>query len=177
MLTLRVRNDAAQSDPLAATAIERRVRAHPLAPLLNGTVVLGCGTVSLLRPDDPRPWVIIPLALTAGPNALGRAQIAHADAVVVVDRHEASLLRPQVDTVPIVVMATQSDTSEPFLPAASHADSVAAREEMLSHPALVAALPALGVSGSRASERSALFAEAAIEALVAAGDGRPANRR
>ena len=177
MLTTRTRPDRAGTGTLSASAIERLIREHPLAQSLSGTVVVGCGTARLLRPSDLRPWVIIPCARTARPDALGLAQVALADAVVVADEHEVAMLRPHIESVPIVVRAGEPDSSAPFLPTASPDASIAARDELLTHPALAVAL--LGQAGTSVPlrMRGAMLADAAIEALVAVTDSPLADRR
>ena len=156
------------ADDLAAA-----IAAHPLAALLDATVMVGTGGTKLITADDMRPRVVVPLPGTHALSALAIAQIGGCDAVVVRDAMEAGRLAHVIGTAVVMVVVADEPhgaAHAPFLMGTDAVQTTAAWDAVDENPALRDALPAVGrqrAGGAR--DHEALIAAAVIEAVVACG--------
>jgi hypothetical protein len=154
----------------SAREIERQIDAHRLARMTQGTIFIGSGSAGLMRTDDPRPWVMVPLALLHRPDQLGRAQLRGVDAIVVSDTSEATLLWQAIAADQTVVMCAAPPDAPQFLMGASPDDAAEAWSVVAHHNGLADALARVRTMPAVRTAPAAAAADAAIEALVASRD-------
>jgi len=83
---------------------------HPLSRAITGSVYLGVGAADLIRSDDPRPHVVVPLTQGDLYDAVACDQVASADAVVVTDRAELTRLHSILHHVTAIVLMGETIT-------------------------------------------------------------------
>lgn len=140
----------------------------------RGTLLIGSGDPLILRGDEARPRVIVPLAWYQRPNPVGRDQIAHADAVVLVHDDEIDLITGGIMGEPqLIVAARGASVDGAFLSTTNPYETVAATSAVAGHTALNEALP--GVPAPAVAWRALvnLTTEAIVEAFVATGGAGP----
>jgi len=164
------------ADEIAGVVAER-IRAHPLAPHLSGTVLIGTGGGRLIAAGDPYPRVIIPLPGSHALSVLAIAQVKRCDGVVVRDSAEAGRLAQIIGTAQVVVADNPRGTPRaPFLTGADAAQTTAAWDAVDENPELRDSLSTAGRRRVGASaDQHAIVADAAIEAIVACGPDAPAS--
>jgi hypothetical protein len=155
--------------------LARAIAAHPLAAVLNGTVLVGTGGAPLITADDARPRVVVPLPGTHALTALAITQIGQCDAVVVRDAMEAGRLAQAIGTAVVVVADDPHGAARaPFLTGADAMQTTAAWDAVDENPDLRGSLSAVGCRrAGRPSDHEALLAEAAVEAVVASSLDTP----
>jgi hypothetical protein len=174
---LNVRTGIALDTDARALAgdLARAIAAHPLANHLSGTVIIGTGGAQLIRADDARPRVVVPLPGTHALTVLAIAQIGQCDAVVVRDPVEAARLATIIGTAVVVVADDPHGAARaPFLRGADAVQTTAAWDAVDENPDLRGSLSAVGRhrDGS-AHDHECLLAEATVEAVVACGPDTP----
>ncbi len=137
----------------------------PLARDVRGTTYLGAGSADLVRPDDPRPHVFVPLTTGTTVDPVARCQIASADAVVAMDREEAVRLRDMVTGV-VVMLEVQPESGTAAIHTASPFDAAEVAEFLVSAPEVAAALLRLDVALHPFDSK--VVVDAVIEAAIAA---------
>ena len=172
MLTIRVGYVDTAEARAHADAIAAALRSLPATRHLEGTVLIGCGGAAGMT-RAARPMVAVPLAWLAAPDALMRARISQADAVVLADAMEFGAIRAALRSDTIVLVSGPGDDGSPFLRGAGPREVAAAREVIASHPELAAALRA-DTPGAAIGDPGTM-ALACVEALLATGAPMPAT--
>lgn len=140
----------------------------------RGTLLIGSSDPLILRGAEAAPRVIVPLAWYQRPNPVGRDQIAHADAVVLVHDDEIELITGGImGEARLIVAARGASADRAFLRTTNPYEAVAATSAVARHAALNNALP--GVSAPAVAWRALvnLTTEAIVEAFIASGGTGP----
>jgi hypothetical protein len=134
----------------------------------RGTLILGSGDPMILRGGAASPHVIAPLTWYQRPNPIGRSQLAHADAVVLIHEDELDLITAKIAGDPLLVIATHGESAGgSFLQTTNPYEVVAAAGAVAGHPALEDALPGMPARAMAWHALVDLAAEAMLEAFVA----------
>ncbi len=165
---MRVRIDARLAEGPADVAREvvDRLVGHAIASC-DGTIYLGTGSADLVTGSDPAPHVIVPLSTNALIDAVSRAQIAHADAVVMMDRVEARRLGPLIASAPVVIVAEGADDHGVVIHTANPFDAVEVEAFLALSPHIAAYLLALELDIRPFDSRPIVAAIAEAVVLVA----------
>lgn len=159
---------------LADDIVARFVR---IGRACRGTLLLGSGDPLILRGDEPAPRVIVPLAWHQRPNPVGRDQIAHADAVVLVHDDEIELITGGIAGQPhLIVAARGASADETFLRTTNPYEAVAATSAVAGHLALNDALPGVPAPAVAWQALVNLTSEAIVEAFVSTGGTGPSPK-
>lgn len=94
MITCRIGISAESPLHAIAVTIDRAVRSSPLAPIMDGLVLIGLGDPYLIQPDDPRPRVVVPLAWAEPLDPIARSQAQSSQALVFLDHEELGRVIP-----------------------------------------------------------------------------------
>jgi len=154
-------------------AIERALLGHPLAPHVVGTIILGASGTGVMAVDDARPRVIVVLDAHDGRRRLAAANIARADALVLMGDALSPGVRTSVDAgVPVITTGTGRPATPAFLTGTTEAERTAAWGVIRHQPALDHALATADAADAAViAQALAAVADAIIEAVAAAGRG------
>lgn len=148
-----------------ATATAHDLAARP-ALAIECSVFLGAGSASLVTPSDPRPHVVVPLIGTRRLDAITKAQIAAADALVAMDhREEAAMRAAGASTALIITVAAVAPQQERVIHTENPLDAVEVEAFLAEAPEVAASLRVLHVPLE--PFRPAAITEAIIEAIFA----------
>lgn len=143
-MIIRVAHGLPAEGRALATAIAACVADRTYTAALTGTLMLGAGDPLILRGGETTPRVLMPLAWHHRVNRIGRDQIAHADAIVVLSAEELPPVRHAVRSDQVVVIAAPpSQNTSAFLGLTNPYEAIEAATSLGSHAALRAALPGL----------------------------------
>lgn len=135
---------------------------------ITASVFLGSGSAALIAPGDPRPHVLVPLLGTRPLDAVTRAQVATADALVAMSPTEASVIRSLVAaTTPIVTVSGAGSRQDQVIHTENPLDAVEVEAFLEEAPEVAAALRALDVPLE--PFRPAVITEAIIEGILVSG--------
>lgn len=179
MLTVRMGTTLSDDGRARAAAIAGAVRAHPLAPHLDATVLIGPGGTGCIVDGDARPVVIVLLADSGATTSLSAAYTARADAVVVAESGVPRAMAVAAGDAPVVRVDRPDQASRSFLFGATAEQSRRAWAAVRQNSDLAQALRADDAEASALGPvQLAHVADAVAEAVVAAGRGytRPMER-
>lgn len=160
-----------QGRSLADDIVARLVR---IGRACRGTLLIGSGDPLILRGDEAAPRVIVPLAWYQRPNPVGRDQIAHADAVVLVHDDEIEMITGGIMGEPqLIIAAHGSPAYGAFLRTTNPYEAVAATSAVAGHTALSNALPGVPAPAVAWQALVNLTTEAIMEAFIATGGTGP----
>jgi len=144
--------------------------AHDLASRsgleMEGSVFLGAGSANLITSTDPRPHVLVPLIGARALDAVTRAQILAADALVAMSHFEMAAMRSVgAPGVPIVTIASGGPRQDRVIQTENPLDAVEVEVFLAEAPEVAATLRELDVPLE--PFRPAAITEAIIEAIFA----------
>ncbi len=165
MIVTRVSSQIPDGLNGVARRITDAITQHTLVGQLDALVLIGTGDADQVRPGDPPHRVVVPLIGRDSPTAIGRAQVAYAHAVVLLDSSEVERL-PGANALTILAAGMPGDRRA-FLGHATFFESVEAEAAVRSHPALRAALAAHNPALDDDVLNASAVADAVYEAIVA----------
>lgn len=156
---------------LADDVIARLLR---IGRACRGILLIGSGDPLILRGYEATPRIILPLAWYQRPNPVGRDQIAHADAVVLIHDDEIDLITGGIPGGPqLVIAAGGASAGGPFLRTTNPFEAVAATRAVAQHAVLNDALPGMPTPTAAWHALVTLASEAVVEAFIATGGMGP----
>ena len=168
MIDARISNTlTGEGRALASDVVARLDR---IGRACHGTLLIGSGDPLIVRGGEATPRVIVPLAWYQRPNPVGRDQIAHADAVVLVHDDEIECITGGFTGEPRVIIAARgASADEAFLRTTNPYEAVTATSIVAGYAALSDALPGISAPGVAWNALVQLTSDAIVEAFVASG--------
>jgi hypothetical protein len=172
MIDARIASALSGEGRLLANDVVARLRR--IGQACHGTLLIGSGDPLILRGDEAAPRVIVPLAWYQRPNPVGRDQINHADAVVLVHDDEIELVTGSITGNPQLIIAARGVSADrPFLRTTNPFEAFAATSTLAEHAVLNDALSSVPAPTVAWHALVTMATEAIVEAFIATGGTGP----